>query len=194
MSEEKESKKLKRILARTKIYGDLKTFTRKQLEKEFDKYIDSMDFLGTIGSLKETIVELKKALPKTEGEEVSSQEANYLEIEGYIKFLSKKFDMFMAVLSNSIEDGARRIPSNIYNIKAALDTLSNGLRDNTTLELYEACKGFVSDISRNTGLDVSYTREDLKLTEARGFERGYEKGLKISQGDVSIDSRFNLLD
>jgi hypothetical protein len=186
-----EIKKLPAVeLAKTKraeiVQLELTTYTSDQLKKKLQAAIADLqmnEILASLLTLVEVIPEVPKDSPKELVNFVGTIKEN---IHLHYKKIMNCYDRALSLISESLNEGAAQIPSNIYNIRDALRTLAEGLDSDDSTMLYSACRRFQSDIGRVTGHISFYTQEDLDHVSAKAEEKGYERGLKSGQSTVGL--------
>lgn len=99
----------------------------------------------------------------------------------------------LSFISESIMAGADRIPSNIYNLKDALEDLANGIDATNHALFYMTCKNFKGNIDRPGGKPRYYSETDLDAVKEKAEEDGYQKGLKAAKQGQNFD-HIDLLD
>jgi hypothetical protein len=165
---------------------ELTAYTSEQLKEKLQLAIADLQIneaLISLSALVDNIPETPEDAPKELTNFLKTIRENILVHQ---KKITNCYNRVLSLISESLNEGAAQIPSNIYNIRDALRTLAENLDPNDSTVSYLACKRFQSDIGRVSGHTSFYTKEDLDQIAASAEERGYERGLKMSKAAVGF--------
>lgn len=146
-------------------------------------------------NINDVLASLNKLSEDVKTETMTSEELKVLkaDIKAHHSKIFETYTRVLGLISESIIEGSQRIPSNIYNLQDALETLAYGLEADNHAKLYATCKNFKIDIDRPGGKPRYYSETDLNDVREKAEEEGYRKGLNAAKANQHFD-HIDLLD